>query len=357
MVHLAAAGISHSYGDLAVLSDIDLAVEKGAFVSLLGPSGCGKTTMLRIIAGFVEPVRGTISIAGHALNGVPPHKRNIGVVFQSYALFPHMSAAGNVDFGLKMRDLPKAERNERIARALALVGLGHLGERYPAQLSGGQQQRVALARALVIEPDVLLLDEPLSNLDAGLRAEMREEITKLRDTLGVTTLFVTHDQSEALAMSDQVVVMNHGVIVESGPPEALSEHPRHPFTARFLGSRTVLAGKVEMGAAGKAFRADGGPLVPLTDEPPPDDATHMVLRASRLRLGEEAAPGVACTIVRSTFLGDQHQLTVDLGGPHVVLFVPSEVDVPKSGPARLTAPPGSVTFLSETTTLSRNTPS
>ncbi|WP_270935350.1 ABC transporter ATP-binding protein, partial [Falsiroseomonas oryzae] len=276
------------YGAAAAVDGVSLDVARGECIALLGPSGCGKTTTLRLVAGFVAPDSGHILIGGRAVERDPPHRRQIGMVFQNYALFPHLTAAGNVAFGLEMRNLPRAEREARVAQALETVGLGRLADRYPARMSGGQQQRVALARALVIRPELLLLDEPLSNLDAGLRVEMREEIARLRSAAGITTLFVTHDQEEALALADRVAVMDHGRIVECAPPAELTERPRHLFTARFLGARAVLPGRVE----GGSFQPEGLPALPL---PPgaPARATHLVLRAARLLL---LPPGTACVL-------------------------------------------------------------
>ena len=224
-------GLSAAYGGALAVDAVTLEVGRGELVALLGPSGCGKTTTLRMVAGFVELVAGRVLIGGEDVTRMPAHKRQMGVVFQSYALFPHLTVIENVAFGLRMRAVPAAQRRQKAGQTLELVALSHLGERYPSQLSGGQQQRVALARALVIEPRVLLLDEPLSNLDAHLRAEMRSEIRSLQQRLSITTLFVTHDQDEALAMSDRVGVMNQGRLVEVGSPMALCDEPAEAFTA------------------------------------------------------------------------------------------------------------------------------
>jgi len=247
MAHLELTGLSKRYGENVAIADVTLAIARGSFVSLLGPSGCGKTTTLRMVAGFIAPDSGTIRLDGRAIERDPPHLRHIGMVFQNYALFPHLSVAGNVEFGLRMRDVAVVDRNARVAEAIAAVELKGFETRYPAQLSGGQQQRVALARALVIRPELLLLDEPLSNLDASLRGEMRREIRALQRRHGITTLFVTHDQEEALSLSDRVVVMEKGRVIEDATPGELSESPRRLFSARFLGARTVLAGTVDRG--------------------------------------------------------------------------------------------------------------
>ncbi|NBC96343.1 MAG: ATP-binding cassette domain-containing protein, partial [Deinococcus-Thermus bacterium] len=290
--YLELVALEKRYDATAAVSGFDDRIAKGEFVSLLGPSGCGKTTTLRMIAGFVEPTSGRILLRGQPIDGLPPHRRNIGIVFQNYALFPHLTAAQNVGFGLRMRGLAKAEQAERVDAALRLVGLAGFERRYPAALSGGQQQRVALARALVIEPDVLLLDEPLSNLDAALRGEMRDEIRSLQRRLGITTVFVTHDQQEALAMSDRIIVMAAGRIVEDAAPRALSEHPRSLFAAGFLGARSVLPGRARRDGDSLVFDLAGGLACPMA-ESDPIDATHLVLRSARLGLADAGAGATA----------------------------------------------------------------
>ena len=236
--------VTKRYGDVVAVSDVTLAIEHGEFVALLGPSGCGKTTTLQMLAGFVEATSGDIVIDGKPMRGIPPHKRNIGVVFQSYALFPHLTVFDNVAFGLKMRDVERAQISDRVHRALGLVRLTGLDRRYPRALSGGQQQRVALARALVIEPAVLLLDEPLSNLDANLREQMRFEIREIQKRIGITTVFVTHDQNEAMAAADRLVVMSKGEIRQIGTAQDIYERPRDLFVATFIGHANLLHGKV-----------------------------------------------------------------------------------------------------------------
>ncbi|HZF34640.1 MAG TPA: ABC transporter ATP-binding protein, partial [Candidatus Angelobacter sp.] len=226
--------VTLAYGPFVAVKAVDLTIDKGTFVTLLGPSGCGKTTILRAIAGLVNPTSGEIRIKGRRVNDVPIHKRNIGLVFQNYALFPHKSVADNVGFGLKYRGVDKAAIGERVRRALDIVRLPGVEQKLPSELSGGQQQRIALARAIVIEPDVLLLDEPLSALDANLREEMRIELKAIQREVGITTVFVTHDQEEALAMSDQVVVMNHGLVEQIGAPEEVYRWPASRFVANFL---------------------------------------------------------------------------------------------------------------------------
>jgi len=232
------------YGAFTAVQPMNLGVEPGAFVTLLGPSGCGKTTTLRMVAGLAAPTEGDILIKGARVNDVPIHRRNLGLVFQNYALFPHKTVFDNVAFGLKYRKVGKAEIAKRVRRALELVQLPQMVDRYPSQLSGGQQQRIALARAVVVEPDVLLLDEPLSALDANLREEMRVELKKIQHQLGITTIFVTHDQSEALAMSDTIIVMNNGRIEQEGSPQDVYNRPRSEFVARFLGNSNLLDGRI-----------------------------------------------------------------------------------------------------------------
>ena len=239
MSYLVLNNLTKRYGSTAVVDGLSLSIAQGEFVSLLGPSGCGKTTTLQMIAGFVEPTAGSIVLNGKDLNKVAANKRGLGIVFQNYALFPHMTAAQNVAFGLEMQGVSKTECAVRVADTLKLVGLTHLAERYPARMSGGQQQRVALARALVIQPSVLLLDEPLSNLDAKLREEMQLELRSIQRTLGTTTVLVTHDQSEALALSDRIVVMNQGRVEQIAEPFEAYEQPNSEFVGGFLGKANI----------------------------------------------------------------------------------------------------------------------
>jgi putative spermidine/putrescine transport system ATP-binding protein len=257
MIHLVLDGLTKRYGAQVAVDGLSLAVDKGELVSLLGPSGCGKTTTLQMIAGFVEPSAGRVVLDGADLGGVRPNKRGLGIVFQSYALFPHESVAGNVGFGLDMRGIPRAERDRRVAEVLTLVGLQDFADRYPRRMSGGQQQRVALARALVIKPPVLLLDEPLSNLDAKLREEMQVELRAIQRAVGITTILVTHDQNEAMALSDRVVVMNRGRVEQIARPRDAYAQPASAFVANFLGKANTLRAKVVDGEGGPALVLGG----------------------------------------------------------------------------------------------------
>jgi putative spermidine/putrescine transport system ATP-binding protein len=240
MAFLELSHVQKSFSDKSAVEDFNLSAEQGEFVSFLGPSGCGKTTTLRMIAGFELPTSGKVEIEGKDLTFVPPNKRNVGMVFQSYALFPNMTVAGNIAYGLRMAGKPRAEINQRIKEMLALIHMEDFSDRYPAQLSGGQQQRVALARALAIRPRVLLLDEPLSALDAKIRIELRQEIRRIQQQLGITTIYVTHDQEEALSISDRIVVMSKGKIEQIGSSSEIYNFPKTEFVANFVGQLNLL---------------------------------------------------------------------------------------------------------------------
>jgi len=282
MARLEIDRVTKRYGDVHAVRDLTLDIADGEFVVLLGPSGCGKTTTLRVVAGFAEPTLGAVRLGGRDVTRLPPWKRNAGLVFQSYALFPHLTVARNVAFGLEMRKVEASEIKGRVADALRLVRLEHLGERLPRQLSGGQQQRVALARALAFRPDVLLLDEPLSNLDAKLRQEVRVEIRELQKRLGLTTVMVTHDQEEALTMADRLVVMHDGAVRQVGTQADLYERPGDRFVAGFVGRSTFIEGEIE--APGR-FRSAGG-LAIACKEAATGPAT-LALRPERIVLASD----------------------------------------------------------------------
>ena len=280
------------YGDIDAVVATDLSVEKGEFVSLLGPSGCGKTTTLQMIAGFVEVTSGRIVLDGRDITHAKPASRGLGVVFQSYALFPHMSVKDNVAFGLRMRKVPNAEIQQRVDRVLKLVRLNQHAERYPRELSGGQRQRVALARALVIQPPVLLLDEPLSNLDANLREEMQFEIRRIQREVGITTLMVTHDQSEALSISDRVVVMQAGRITQIDAPYTLYEHPRTEFISGFVGKANLLPGERDTAGVVRVCSHGAGELT-------------LSLRPEKIDLRQAGAGRLQGKVSSRFFLGSQ----------------------------------------------------
>ncbi len=280
MARLQLTAVSKRYGDNVAVDDVSLDIADGEFLVLLGPSGCGKTTTLRIVAGFVEPTSGSVQLGGQDVTALPPWKRNAGLVFQSYALFPHLTVDKNVAFGLEMRRVPASDIAPRVKEALRLVRLEHLGQRLPRQLSGGQQQRVALARALVFRPDILLLDEPLSNLDAKLRQDVRVEIRELQRKLGLTTVMVTHDQEEALTMADRLVVMNEGRIRQVGSQQDLYERPADRFVAGFVGRSTFMEGRVEapgrfVSAGGLVVACDAETIGPATLALRPERVVHL----------------------------------------------------------------------------------
>ncbi len=243
-MRITVADLTKRFGPASVVNRVGFSIEEGELFTLLGPSGCGKTTLLRLIAGFYHVDEGEIRFDERRMNDVPPDQRGIGMVFQNYALWPHMTVTGNVSYGLKLRRIPAAEIDERVKGVLEKVKLGGLGDRYPGQISGGQQQRVALARALVLNPRILLLDEPLSNLDAKIRIQVRAEIRKLQKELGITTIYVTHDQEEALTLSDRIAVMNQGAVLQIGPPKELYERPANRFVADFIGINNLIDGTV-----------------------------------------------------------------------------------------------------------------
>ncbi len=308
MAHVELRELRRTFGPVIALHGIDIALESGEFLSLLGPSGCGKTTALRLIAGFDRPDSGRILVDGKDMTRVPPSRRDMGMVFQAYSLFPNMSAEQNVEFGLRIRGLGRPERAAKVAELLELVGLGHAGKRYPHQLSGGMQQRVALARALAIEPRVLLLDEPLSALDAKVRVQLREEIRRIQLELGITTIYVTHDQEEALSISDRVAVLSQGRIEQIGTPVEIYGAPETPFVAEFIGTMNRLEATVTDPSTGEVDY--GGTLlrVDVVRGRPAGEHVLVLVRPETIELEQGAngsAPNgsLAVEIVSHTFLG------------------------------------------------------
>lgn len=294
------------YGDFTALNGVSLDIHEGEFFTLLGPSGCGKTTLLRMIAGFNSIEGGEFYFGDKLINDVPAHKRDIGMVFQNYAIFPHLTVRDNVAYGLKARKTPKNEIDKKVSEALELVQISHLAERKPNELSGGQQQRVALARAFVIEPSVLLMDEPLSNLDAKLRVQMRTVIKKLQRRLGITTIYVTHDQEEALAISDRIAVMKDGHIMQIGTPGDIYAKPQNPFVAGFIGVSNFLDCEVEEDGT-TDIKGELKIKVPLKKEY--SGAAKLSARPEQLFFTESGMPG---TVQLSTFLGDYIEYEVKL---------------------------------------------
>ena len=317
--------IALAFGKTEVLRNISLAIEPGEFFALLGPSGSGKSTLLRVIAGFARAQSGRVLVDGKDISAVPPWKRDIGMVFQNYALWPHMTVQDNVAFGLQERKLPRDEVKRKVAAALDLVGLAALAARRPSQLSGGQQQRVALARTIAIEPKVLLLDEPLSNLDAKLRVHMRVELLALQRKLGVTTIFVTHDQEEALSISDRVAVLDAGVIQQVGTPIELFDRPANRFIANFVGTINLYAGTIKAGAGAMLFQSEALGTIDLAGVPAaaPGEA-EIAFRPHVVTLAETGAPADGALIwlegrvAEREFLGEFIRYTVHAGNAHIV---------------------------------------
>jgi putative spermidine/putrescine transport system ATP-binding protein len=303
MSFLILKNISKYYGPVTAVEDFNLSVEQGEFISLLGPSGCGKTTTLQMIAGFEEPSSGTIHIDGRDMTRVSPNARDIGIVFQSYALFPHMTVAENVGFGLEMRRVSKEERNKRVQETLDLVHLGDFGDRFPKALSGGQRQRVALARAIVIKPQLLLLDEPLSALDAKIRESMQIELRNIQNTVGVTTILVTHDQAEAMAMSDRIAVMNVGRLAQLGEPFDIYENPSDTFTSNFLGSTNIFKGKIDHASGDELFVDCNGVEIAVPGNGDSGEQVSVAIRPEKVAVVEENAGHFNATVLTRIFLG------------------------------------------------------
>jgi iron(III) transport system ATP-binding protein len=336
---IAIRNVNVSYGTNRVLKDVSLDIRPGEFFAFLGPSGCGKTTLLRLIAGFNAAESGEVRIGDSDISSLPPWKRDVGMVFQSYALWPHMTVARNVAFGLEERRLPRAEIDRRVAAALEVVGLTQLAHRRPSQLSGGQQQRVALARTIAIEPKVLLLDEPLSNLDAKMRVQVRRELRDLQQRLGLTTIFVTHDQEEANTICDRIAVMNDGMVQQVGTPMELYERPANLFVANFLGTANILEGRIVDQDGRRQFEVIGGLRLDVpSDVDVPTDA-RLVFRPQHATVtAGDSKAGLPGTVLHREFLGATVRYAIQLGQTEVTvdtsfesgdsLFAPgAEVDV------------------------------
>ncbi len=323
------------YGTVAALDSVTLAVAEGEFFALLGPSGSGKTTLLRAIAGFVVPDSGEIRIDGQRIERVPVHRRGIGMVFQNYALFPHLSVFDNVAFGLAVRGVSNAEIASRVAEALRLVRLTGLEIRRPRQLSGGQQQRVALARALVTRPKVLLLDEPLGALDKRLRQEMQVELKLIQRTVGITTLFVTHDQEEALTLSDRIAILSEGRLIQVGAPLEVYERPITRFAAEFLGEANLFTGQVERSAVGGAVRTPAGILVSTTLPLPAAAEATLAVRPEKIQLADPAGPRLDGAnrlegrILRSVYSGSSIAYRIEVPGQELTVFEQNRAALPR----------------------------
>jgi putative spermidine/putrescine transport system ATP-binding protein len=323
--------ITKSFKDTQVVKGVDLAFNKGEFVTLLGPSGCGKTTILRMIAGFEAPTSGTILVEGKDITALPPNQRKIGMVFQAYALFPNMNVGDNIGFGLKIVGKPRAEREARTEEMLKLIGLAGYGKRFPFELSGGQQQRVALARAIAPSPSMLLLDEPLSALDAKVRVRLREEIRAIQRELGITTVFVTHDQEEALSISDRIVVLNAGNVEQFGTPFEIYNRPQTRFAATFVGTLNTLHAKV-LDVGTKSVSIDGQtatiPALPATART--GDTVSLTMRPEAVSLANGHARDIVLdgTVSEVAFLGSVIRLKVKLGENTVALDTFNDQHVP-----------------------------
>jgi iron(III) transport system ATP-binding protein len=339
-------GLTKRYGDVAAVDGLDLEVKPGELVALLGPSGCGKTTTLRVVAGFITPDAGQVWVGDRCLSSpatvIPPERRRMAMIFQSYALWPHMTVAQNVAYGLRLAGVPRTERDARVREMLKVVQLAGHEFRYPGELSGGQQQRVAVARALVVEPQILLLDEPLSNLDANLREEMRFEIRRLHETFGITTLYVTHDQAEAMVISDRVAVLDRGRVAQIGVAEELFERPRTRFVAEFVGKTNLIEGIAE----GADTFARGALRLRVTARLVPGEFVTISIRPHRIEIGPgdpepTGVNAVPATVLRASYLGDAVDYEVRLVPDDVALRVtaPSFSRLRPGDTVRLRLPP------------------
>jgi iron(III) transport system ATP-binding protein len=333
---VALRGVTKSFGGAVALNNVSLEIAQGRLLCLLGPSGCGKTTALRLVAGFIEPTAGEISLGDRVVSSpkrtLPPERRNVSMVFQSYALWPHMTVGENVAYGLTLRKVDRDTIRRKVESILATTKLSNLADRYPGELSGGQQQRVALARALIVEPETLLLDEPLSNLDANLREEMRFEVRRLHDEYRYTTIYVTHDQSEAMTTADLIAVMNHGRVEQLGTPEDIYERPRSVFVARFIGSSNVVTGKVvddsRISVAGVVLRGSGGSFAP-------GGSGAMSIRQHDIALAPGEPPEseenlLPATVTRNVFLGGNRDYIIEAAeGTQLRVLAPAGQNIPQ----------------------------
>ncbi|HVR89254.1 MAG TPA: ABC transporter ATP-binding protein [Candidatus Limnocylindria bacterium] len=352
--HLRISHVTKRFGTSVAVDDVSLEVPRGAFATLLGPSGCGKTTTLRMIAGFYDPDGGDLFLGGKRINDLPAHKRGAAMVFQDYALFPHMTVHGNVAYGLRLARVPATEREQRVTETLAFVGLDGLGRRWPNQLSGGQQQRVAVARALVVRPEVLLLDEPLSNLDAKLREQLRWELRTLQQRLGMTFVYVTHDQQEALSLSDWVAVMNGGHVEQAGTPWDIYYHPRTAFLADFVGAVNLVPATVRAVTDGTATVGFGTREIPVRIPAGVSVSTgrevRLCIRPETVTFAEATGAGVRVDgiIARRSFLGDRMRYWVVVDGRE---WIVDQADPGASthleGPVVLTLRPERVHLIAE----------
>jgi iron(III) transport system ATP-binding protein len=338
-------GLTKLYGPVKVVDDVSLKIEHGRLVCLLGPSGCGKTTTLRLIAGFVEPSEGEIRVGERLVSSprltVPPERRNMSMIFQSYALWPHMTVAENVAYGLTIKKAPKDEIARKLDAILTTTRLKTFADRYPGELSGGQQQRVALARALIVEPETLLLDEPLSNLDANLREEMRFEVRRLHDQYRYTTVYVTHDQSEAMTTADVIAVMNAGKIEQAGSPEDIYDRPRSEFVARFIGMSNVVKGKAadasHVDFAGVTLRVTGDAGTPGSPVALSIRQHEIALSVKKPEAAENVVPG---TVSRHVFLGDSRDYIIDAAdGTQLRVVTAASLSIPQGAKIWMHLPP------------------
>jgi iron(III) transport system ATP-binding protein len=337
--------LTKRYGPLAVVDDVSMLIEHGTLVCLLGPSGCGKTTTLRLIAGFIEPTAGEIRVGDRVVSTpartLPPERRNMSMIFQSYAIWPHMTVAENIAYGLKLRKLDRATIARKLDAILTTTRLAPLAQRYPGELSGGQQQRVALARALIVEPETLLLDEPLSNLDANLREEMRFEVRRLHDQYRYTTIYVTHDQAEAMTTADVICVMNGGRIEQAGSPQDIYDRPQSEFVARFIGMSNVFRGRAldaeHVSLAGVPLRVTGAPVKPGAD-------TAVSIRQHQLELLAQQPTGrdnvIPAKVVRQVFLGSSRDYMVEIAdGTQLRVVTAADDNMPPGSSVWLHLPP------------------